>query len=332
MEATNLNLLTLIVFFWVFWILVFLLINFCKETYIFNKNYNLLSLWKYFYVKYIFLFLSFFIIFISIFWIKSSEKQIKNDAKWIDMIFVLDVSKSMNTFDILDSHNLYSRLDTAKKAISDFVVNHEFDRFWLVIFAWDAVSVSPLTNDHDVFLTFLDNVDYRNLTVQGSDFNKALSLWVDRFNTWTDRSKALVYISDGWDREDKINYSAMKEKSLEIKWIKYFVAWIWTEKWWKILIWNDIFGRHIYQQFNWNDIISKVNEVNLKDIANSINWEYLKISQVDDLEKLNKSIESLEKKSLVSLVNGYEYDESRNLGIASFIFFILFFNFLYIWG
>jgi len=39
-------------------------------------------------------------------------------------------------------------------------------------------------------------VDYRNLTVQGSDFEKAINLATDRFID-EDRSKALVFISDG---------------------------------------------------------------------------------------------------------------------------------------
>lgn len=324
MELQSLNLITIIIFFVVLGILWFLSYIYITKTLKFNRDYKLLSVWKYFYIKYIFLFLSFFIVFLSIFWIKYWDKQIKNDDKWIDMMFVLDVSKSMNTYDIQDSNNLYSRLYIAKKAISDFVINHSKDRFWLVIFAWDAVSTVPLTSDHDIFLTFLDNVDYRNLVVQWSDFEKALDLWVARFYTDEDRSKALVFISDGWDKEDQVNYSNIKTISQKIKWINYFVAWIWTKPWWKIIAWTDVFGRQFFEQYNWAEIISKLNETNLQDIANVINWQYLKISKVDDLLNLNKYINNLEKKSFNQNTTWEQADFSRNLTIFSFIFFVIF--------
>jgi hypothetical protein len=44
-------------------------------------------------------------------------------------MFVLDVSKSMNVADISDGHYNYTRLDIAKKAISDYVVKHDNNRY-----------------------------------------------------------------------------------------------------------------------------------------------------------------------------------------------------------
>jgi len=45
------------------------------------------------------------------------------------MMFVLDVSKSMNVADIKDSNYKYTRLDVIKDSIAKFVVKHSEDRF-----------------------------------------------------------------------------------------------------------------------------------------------------------------------------------------------------------
>ncbi|MDR2640906.1 MAG: hypothetical protein LBC61_06525 [Candidatus Peribacteria bacterium] len=53
----------------------------------------------------------------------------------MDIIFALDVSKSMNVIDIFSNNSSYSRLEFAKGAISDFVSNNLENRYSLVIFA-----------------------------------------------------------------------------------------------------------------------------------------------------------------------------------------------------
>lgn len=324
MEIQNLNFISISIFLFISIFIWFLFYKFIKNTIHFNKSYKLLSSWKYFYIKYLFLLLSFFTIFIGIFWIKYWDNKKENSEKWIDMIFVLDVSKSMNVFDIENSNNLYSRLYIAKKAIADYVIKNNSNRYWLIIFAWDAVSISPLTFDTDIFLTFLDNVDYRNLVSQWSDFNKALKLWIDRFNNEKERSKSLVFISDWWDKEDNISYSSIKNISKNIENINYFVAGIWTDDWWKIIVWKDNFWWYKYQKYNWEYVISKLNESSLKDISNAINWEYLKISKVNDLQKLNTKIQKLEKKAIESNTYWNKNNINRLLTIYSFIFFISF--------
>ncbi len=128
------------------------------KTNLIKKKYKLLFK-KWSTIKYIFLALSFIILSLWIFDIKWWEKTTKTESKWIDIVFVLDVSKSMNALDFHDNNYLYSRLTATKSMISNFVSNHPNDRVGLIIFAGDAHSISPLTLDHDTFLTFLDSVD-----------------------------------------------------------------------------------------------------------------------------------------------------------------------------
>ena len=319
MQFTNINILSIIIFVVLIGVIAFLAYKKFLWQQNFNKEFILLKSDDKFYLKYIFLILSIFIILFGIFWVKFWDKKISMQSKWIDTMFVLDVSKSMNVADINDWNYSYKRLDLAKKAIADFVSKHQEDRFWLVIFAWDAISTIPLTLDHNLFLTMLSGVDYRNLTVQGSDFKKALELAISRFTWDDDRSKALIFISDWWDSWDKVDFD------LNIpNWITSAVVWVGTEKWWRIIKGTDVFWRPIFQKYKWQYVISKLNMNNLEKIADLLNAEIVKLNKVSDLEKLDKYFSKLEKKVLKKSASWELADFGRNLAIFSFILFIIF--------
>ncbi len=324
MELINLNLLTSLIFILLIWFIGFTFYELYKKQIKFNKQFNLLSSGKYFYIKYVFLLFSLFLLLFASFWVKYGDKKINNGNKWIDMMFVLDVSKSMNVADITDSKYAYTRLDVIKDSISKYVVTNRENRFWLIIFAWDAVSTIPLTNDLDLFLTLLKWVDYRNLTKQWSDFIKALSLWVERFNNSDDRSKALIFMSDWGDPDDYINTNAIKNLAKNTKWITYLVVWVWTNKWGRIITWRDAFSRYTYQKYKWEYVISKINKNNLKEIASSLDWGYFEVKNISDLKKLDDYTSDLEKKVYKKNINWELMDFWRILTIISFISFILF--------
>ncbi len=319
MQFTNLNIFTFLIFIILSWIIAYFVYKKYFTQISFNKKYKLLASRKIFYIKYIFLLLSIIIILFWIFWVRYWEKKVKTKAKWIDTMFVLDVSKSMNVADIKDSNYAYTRLDIVKEAIAKYVSEHKQDRFWLVIFAWDAISTIPLTTDHDLFLTMLKWVDYRNLTVQGSNFSKAIKLWINRFTWDKDRSKSLVFISDWWDFWDNTNLNIKIPKN-----ITYFVVWVGTNKGWRIIKARDDFGRFIYQRYKWQYVISRLNSDNLEKIANQLNWNYFKLKDAYDLKKLNNKLDKLQKTVLEKTVSWELWNFWRSLTMFSFIFFILF--------
>lgn len=70
-----------------------------------------------------------------------------------DIVFVLDISKSMLAEDLLPN-----RIEVAKKVIADFVSKREGDRFGLVIFAGKPFLLSPLTSDLEAYSAILSKV------------------------------------------------------------------------------------------------------------------------------------------------------------------------------
>lgn len=324
MTFNNLNFLSVLFIFFAFFIVLFLFNFFIKKQINFNQNYLLISSSKYFYLKYIFLILSFLIIWFSLFEPLFWQKKITLEAKWIDILFTLDVSKSMNVADISDWKRSFTRLNSAKNSIANFVNNHKEDRFWLVIFAGDSISTIPLTTDHNIFLTFLKWVDYRNLTKQWTDFKKAISMSADRFLKDSKRSKVVVLISDWGDRDEDLDLDYIKQIKKQKEWIAFSIVWIWTNKWWKIITWEDFFWRISYQIYNWDYVISKLNSWTLEDLATSLDWKYFKINDKKDLLKLNSEIENLKKETIWKDEFWEKNNIWRFLSFISFFFFALF--------
>ncbi|MDD3794048.1 MAG: VWA domain-containing protein [Candidatus Gracilibacteria bacterium] len=317
MQFTNINIISILTFVLVISIVFYLFFLFYKKQSLLNLNFKKLSIPKYFFIKYLFLLYSFFILFLSLFGPRG-DVQMTQDSKAIDIVFVLDVSKSMNVADI-SSDNTYTRLDFAKEAIGNFVINNKENRYSLVIFSGDAVSSLPLTTDIDIFLGVLKNVDYRNLTSQGTNFTKALELAFNRLDYTDNNSGAVILISDGGEDSDlgsleKLNYDDK---------IKVFVAGIGSEKGGKIITGTDVFGRINYQTYLGEFVISKLNEENLQYISNLFSGNYIKLDSYARINDFTNYMKDIEKKVLQTNLS-VKSDLSRYFSNISFIFFVIF--------
>ena len=113
----------------------------------------------------------------------------------IDFIIALDVSRSMLAEDIKPN-----RLERAKLAIHDLLLQTEGDRVGLLAFAGSAFLQCPLTLDYDAFRQTLDSVDTGLLATQGTDVAGAILEAQGSFAEG-DNQKILVMITDGEDLE-----------------------------------------------------------------------------------------------------------------------------------
>lgn len=275
------------------------------------------------FIKYIFLILSFIFIFVWIFDIKFNTNE-NSEKKWSDIVFILDVSKSMNVYDINDWNINYSRLDVSKKIISDYIIKNSNNNYSLVIFAWESTSILPLTNDLDVFLTFLKQVDYKNLSKQWSNFKDAIYLAKERLKN-SKNSKVAIMLTDWWEKWDLEKINIVPEKDT-----KYFVVWVWTEKWWKIIEAKDLFWDYIFKTYNWQEVISSLNKENIDNLWKYLNWNILYISSISDIKDFfNKTKSISDLWSFFSINWIYEKSSWRIFWAISFIFFSIFLLFYF---
>jgi len=118
--------------------------------------------------------------------------------KGIEVIFVLDVSRSMLAEDVTPS-----RLERAKQQISDVLDEMRGDRAGLVLFAGDVRQHIPLTNHYEDFRQRLQDVGPHDIPRGGSRLGDAIRVASQSFLTKTLDHKAIVIFSDGEDMESE---------------------------------------------------------------------------------------------------------------------------------
>lgn len=123
----------------------------------------------------------------------------------VDMVIALDVSSSMLAEDVAPN-----RLTRAKNEIKKLLDELRGDRVGLVIFAGDAFIQCPLTSDYSALRLFLDVAGPEMIPTPGTDFNAALRIAMDAFETQSGRAdesptRALLFVSDGENHVDDID-------------------------------------------------------------------------------------------------------------------------------
>jgi Ca-activated chloride channel homolog len=121
------------------------------------------------------------------------EEAIKRQGE--DVVFVLDLSKSMLARDVQPS-----RLERAKLAILDYLHRQRGGRMGLVVFAGTAFLRCPLTMDYAAFEESVTEASPDDLYVPGSDLARGIIAAKNAFEKTDDR-RAVVLITDGEDLE-----------------------------------------------------------------------------------------------------------------------------------
>lgn len=118
--------------------------------------------------------------------------------KGIEVVFVLDVSRSMLAEDVAPN-----RLERAKQQIKDVVDELAGDRVGLVVFAGDTKQQIPLTTHYDDFKQMLDAAGPQNVRRGGSRLGNAIETASQAFLTKSNAHKAMVIFTDGEDQESE---------------------------------------------------------------------------------------------------------------------------------
>lgn len=132
--------------------------------------------------------------------------------KGLDIIFAIDVSKSMLAEDIKPN-----RLERAKLAVKDMVGKLKTDRIGLIAFAGTAFVQSPLTLDYDGFLLALEDLDIETIPRGGSSLSAAIKEAVRAYPPGEKDYRVLVIISDGEEHEGDALRAAGEAKEQKIK-------------------------------------------------------------------------------------------------------------------
>tara|TARA_R110002072_G_scaffold42064_21_gene118856 strand:+ start:115320 stop:116399 length:1080 start_codon:yes stop_codon:yes gene_type:complete len=132
---------------------------------------------------------------------ESDPREVELESRGRDVVFLVDVSRSMLARDVAPS-----RLEKSKLWINDLVDELGSDRVGLVAFAGSSSVLSPLTTDRMFFQLALEELSPETVTLGGTNIGDAIRktmemVYVEDQVDTQQSYRDLVLISDGEDQE-----------------------------------------------------------------------------------------------------------------------------------
>ena len=214
-----------------------------------------------------------------------SKKEIKSVGK--DIMICVDLSKSMDAFDIQPS-----RLEKIKFELKKVVSAFSSDRIGVIIFSSEAFMQCPLTYDQNALDLFIETMNTSLVPSSGTDFGPPLRMALQKLEDQegartNQKSKVIILISDGEDFGDETETIA---KDIDEKDIKLFTLGIGTERG------SQIYAGRSYKLDNQGKtVVSKLNPTSLKKLANQTSGQYFEINDGgNDVARLISTIGKIE--------------------------------------
>lgn len=244
----------------------------------------------------------------------TSLETVKREG--VDIVFAVDVSKSMLAEDIKPN-----RLEKSQQLVSKIIDKLGSDRVGIIAYAGKAFPQLPITTDYSAAKMFLQNLNTDMLSSQGTAINEAINLAKTYYDDDQQTNRVLVILSDGEDHSEaavQVAEEASKEG------IKIFTIGV-----------GDINGGPIPLRRNGvllnykkdkqgETVITKLDEDTLKNIANQANGTYINgaitdkvVNQMTDiLNKMDKT--EFEAKQVANFESRFQWF----LGLAILLLFI----------
>ena len=210
--------------------------------------------------------------------------------KGIDVIIVLDVSKSM-----LATDSAPNRFERAKLEMLSLIDRLDDDRIGLVLFSGTAFMQMPLTNDYSAARLFVKNVAIDTLPQPGTAGSAAINICLDVFKRESKRARAIVMFSDGEFHDEELIKSVQKAKEAGVV---ITTVGLGTESGGPIPL-KQTGGITSFKKDKDGDVVlSKMNRKKLKNITETTGGTYLTTQMPDMIGRIIKNFDKLEKISI----------------------------------
>jgi Ca-activated chloride channel family protein len=206
----------------------------------------------------------------------------------IDIVFAVDVSKSMLAEDVAPS-----RLEKTKQLVSQIINQLGNDRIGIVAYAGSAFPVLPITTDYGVAKMFLQSMNTNMVSSQGTSLDEAINLSGTFFDKSNKTSKLVILISDGEDHSEGAEDAAAEANKMGMKIITIGVG---TPKGGPIPLKQNGVVQSFKRDQNNEVVITKLNAESLETIAKATKGMYINGNQTKAvLEKIKKALDTIQK-------------------------------------
>ncbi|MDA9356638.1 VWA domain-containing protein [Flavobacteriaceae bacterium] len=185
----------------------------------------------------------------------------------IDIVFAIDVSRSMLAEDVAPN-----RLEKSKQIVNQIINKLTSDRVGIVAYAGKAFPQLPITTDYSSAKMFLNNMNTDMISSQGTAIDQAIQLSSTYFDEEIKTSKLLIIISDG---EDHNKSSLDIAKMAGEKGIKIYTIGVGKEKGSPIPMKKNGITQNYKRDNNNEVVITKLNKKVLTDIAQITNGSFI---------------------------------------------------------
>lgn len=242
------------------------------------------------------------------------EGETTINASGIDIVVALDLSGSMAAEDFRLDNRSVNRVAIAKDVLAKFVKGRPADRIGLVAFAGRAYIATPLTLDHDFFLTNLERLDINQIE-DGTAIGSALTAALNRLRNVDSKSKIVILMTDGQNTSGKVPPLTAAEAA-EALGVKVYTIGVGTRGEARIP-YVDPFGRRRYSMQPVD-----IDEETLRKIAAGTGAKYYRADNTDTLNRIYQEIDELEK-SEVEVKKYHRYRELFPWVVVPGLFLIL---------
>ncbi len=123
------------------------------------------------------------------------------------LVIALDLSRSMDAGDVKPS-----RLARARHKISDILQRRNEGQTALIVYAAEAFTVTPLTNDVDTIQALLTSLETDLMPRQGTRADRALLLAFELFENANVSTGDVLLVSDGVNDDELLRINSMKQQ------------------------------------------------------------------------------------------------------------------------
>lgn len=206
----------------------------------------------------------------------------------VDIVFAVDVSKSMLAEDIAPN-----RLEKSKQLVTQIVNNLASDRVGIIAYAGKAFPQLPITTDYASAKMFLQGMNTDMLSSQGTAISEAIKLATTYFDDEEQTNRVLIIISDGEDHTEEA--AAVAEQASE-EGIRIFTIGVGDIKGGPIPIKRNGVVLNYKKDNQGETVITRLNEEMLKEIAEEANGAYINGKNTKDVvENIREILSNMDK-------------------------------------
>lgn len=206
----------------------------------------------------------------------------------VDIVFAVDVSKSMLAEDIAPN-----RLEKSKQLVTQIINNLTSDRVGIIAYAGKAFPQLPITTDYASAKMFLQSMNTDMMSSQGTAINEAINLAKTYYDDQDQTNRVLVIISDGEDHSE-IAATAAEEATEEG--IRIFTIGVGDANGGPIPLKENGVVKNYKKDQNGETVITKLDESTLRSIAEEGNGVYIKGNNTSNvIEEMQDILNNMDK-------------------------------------